>query len=59
MTQITSLAAAIAALILAGCSAGEPADPISPQQQEALTDEMIEPDSLSGGYMAGQGIGTF
>ena len=39
MSQTMTLAAAaVAALLLGGC-ATEPADPISPQQQQALTDE--------------------
>ena len=60
MSQTMTLAAAaVAALLLGGCAPTEPADPISPQQQQALTDEMLEPDRLSGGYMPGQGIGNF
>jgi hypothetical protein len=59
MTPFQSLlAVAAACLVLAGCAGGEEAE-ISPQQREALTDEMLEPNDLSGGYMAGMGIGNF
>ena len=51
------LAAAFAGLVLVACTEGGQPD-ISPQQREALSDEMLETDSLSGGYMPGMGIGT-
>jgi hypothetical protein len=59
MTEIKSLVAtAVAAFVIAGCAGPEP-EPVSPEQREALNEEMLKPDTLTGGYMAGQGIGNF
>ena len=52
------LAAALAGFVLVACTGGDQPE-ISPQQREALSEEMLEADSLSGGYMPGMGIGTF
>lgn len=58
MTAIkTLITGAIASILLSACTGGQPE--VSPQQREALADEMLEPDSLSSGYMPGMGIGSF
>jgi hypothetical protein len=44
--------------VLAGSAGPEP-EPVRPAQREALNEEMLKPDTLTGGYMAGQGIGNF
>ena len=55
MTPFHTLAsAAIAGLVLAACSAEE-APQISPQHREALTEDMLEPDSFSSGFIPGPG----
>lgn len=51
------LAAAFAGLMLVACASNQ--EEISTQQRDALVNDMLEPDSLSSGYMPGMGVGSY